>query len=596
MATSFETLRAKSIAGSSQGAFESLKKKEITRVAPTEKPERSIFGKVAGFLAPSLTRTVEKAFDPNEDVTARDVIGSGLEIASYALPVGAAAKGATLAARGLGLVAKPAAKAVATTLGRQALKYGLGGAVSGGLFQAGGAIGEGARAGEVAKRAATGAAVGGAVGAAIPVAGRIIGKTYRGAKGLISKPAERKAEQIALLKARTPDARVAAKTLTESGKLATDPVAKEVIRQGIPEADVALMKVSSKADKVKMSKMLDIRQSQLTNKRITERATDVVGDTFVEKVAKPIQNLNKTAAKNLDTVAQRLSGSKIDVSDAINHLGNELNKAGVKSYSSGRLKFSGSDFEGLRPIQSAISNVYNRALKVAKTGDALQAHRLKRYIDNIVEYGAEGEGLRGNAERMLKGFRRAVDQILDQKFPAYNRANTVFAETIGELNKLGVVLGKRFRLGDQFADAQAGLGLRRVLSNTQSRAEILRLLDGMQALAKKYGIPIDEDVITQANFADVLEKMLGSEAPTSFLGQISRGAETFGSTGGIGGLEQIGSTGSEFARGNIVRGTIKAGAHLVEVTRGINQENRLKALRALLGEVEKKATVFGKPK
>ena len=83
---------------------------QFANYGPVEKqPEkkRSTLGKVAEFLAPALTRTVGKAFDPNQDVTARDIIGSGLEIASYALPVGAAAKGVTLAARGLGLAAKP---------------------------------------------------------------------------------------------------------------------------------------------------------------------------------------------------------------------------------------------------------------------------------------------------------------------------------------------------------------------------------------------------------------------------------------------------------------------------------------------------------
>ena len=91
--------------------------------------------------------------------------------------------------------------------------------------------------------------------------------------------------------------------------------------------------------------------------------------------------------------------------------------------------------------------------------------------------------------------------------------------------------------------------------------------------------------------------MLGSEAPTSFLGQISRGAETFGSTGGIEGLQQVGSTASEFARGNVVRGTIKAGAHMIDVLRGVNQENKIKALRALLkSEGAKKVSNFGRPK
>ena len=55
----------------------------------------------------------------------------------------------------------------------------------------------------------------------------------RGAGKVVSvfgKKAIQKAEQKALLEAGVPDARIAAKTLLESGKIAKDPIAQEVIR------------------------------------------------------------------------------------------------------------------------------------------------------------------------------------------------------------------------------------------------------------------------------------------------------------------------------------------------------------------------------
>ena len=137
--------------------------------------------------------------------------------------------------------------------------------------------------------------------------------------GMFAERGARKAEELRLLKGELPPpppgappagpstpptgpiagARIATKTLDESGKVVvTDKSWKEAVRQGIPEADVALIKAGTAGDKAKMSKMLDIRQSQLTNKRVTDRATDVVGDTFVEKIAKPIEKLNKEAGQN----------------------------------------------------------------------------------------------------------------------------------------------------------------------------------------------------------------------------------------------------------------------------------------------------------
>ncbi len=149
---------------------------------------------------------------------------------------------------------------------------------------------------------------------------------------------------------------------------------------------------------------------------------------------------------------------------------------------------------------------------------------------------------------------------------------------------MSAAIGRKFKLGDTFADSKAGLAMRRILSNTSSRSEILKLLDGMQKTAEKYGIKGEHDIIAEANFADVLEKMFGTEAPTSLAGQVQRG------------VEQAVGAGTEFARGNIIRGTVKTGQYLYEATRGINQENKIKALKALLGESEKPKTVFGKKK
>ncbi len=174
----------------------------------------------------------------------------------------------------------------------------------------------------------------------------------------------------------------------------------------------------------------------------------------------------------------------------------------------------------------------------------------------------------------MKNFRHNIDSALDDTFPVYNQVNTKYADTISQLNNIGDILGKKFKLGDNFADARTGIAMKRILSNTQSRASILKLLDGMQKTAHKYGIKIDEDVITQAMFADTLEKILGTEAPTSFLGQSSRAVSGFAEAG----KEAVSGTPS-----GIIGGTLKAGKHLVDITRGITDENKLKAIKSLLG-------------
>ena len=420
-----------------------------------------------------------------------------------------------------------------------------------------------------------------AIGATAPLAIAGVGKVAGTIRGGFARRATTKADELSMLKKGVTDSRVVTKTL-KSGKIITDKPAKEAIRQGIPEADVALIKGGSVSDKLKMSKMLNIRESQLTNKRVTARATDIVGDTFINNIAKPIEKLNRQAGQKLNVVAQKLAGKKVNTISAVEKFANELQGKGITVTKGNKLNFKGSDFEGLKGAQTLIQNVWNRAIKVAKSGDALQVHRTKSFIDEIVNYGKEAEGLSGRAQTMLKSFRHALDEILDIEFPVYNKVNTQFAETIQQLNNIGAALGKSFRLGDTFADAKSGVALRRILSNTSSRAEILRLLDGMQQVAKKYGIKIDDDIITQANFADVLEKILGSEAPTSFLGQFEKGLESFGSSGGYGGIQQAGSAAGEFVRGNVIRGGLKTVGLAVDAFRGISQKNKINALRELL--------------
>lgn len=530
----------------------------------TEAIDRFSREKLGGFVAP----VPKNASDFVKDV------GRGAETVAFGLGGG---------------VVKNAAGAVIKQGAKQTLKKGMiEGAKAGGIGGAGAALEEGGSdttLGDVAGSAAIGAGFGAAVPVAFAGASKVVNKVRGGFAA--------RAENRALLEAGVPDARVATKTL-EQGKVVTDDVAKEAVRQGVPEADVALIKMSSEVDKSKMTKMLNTRKNQLTNKRVTERATDVVGDTFIEKIAKPIEKLNKEAGAKLDIVARRLAGKKIDPTPAVTSFANQLDGAGITVRKNGTLNFKNSNFEGLKGVQQLITNVWNRAIRVSRTGDALQLHRTKSYIDEIVNYGKETEGLSGKAQSVLKKFRHDIDAILDQKFAAYNEANTVYADTINELSKIAQAMGKNFRIGESFADARAGTVMRRILSNTQSRSSILQLLESSQSTLKKYGIKLDEDIISQAQFADTLEKMLGPEANTSLAGEIVKGLETFGSSGGFGGAQQVGSAVSEVARGGLVRGAIKTAGLAADALRGINQENKIKALEELLKAGIKKGSNIGR--
>jgi hypothetical protein len=115
------------------------------------------------------------------------------------------------------------------------------------------------------------------------------------------------------------------------------------------------------------------------------------------------------------------------------------------------------------------------------------------------------------------------------------------------------------------------------MSNVQSRAELMNLIESMLGTARKYGYKESSDVITQALFADTLEKILGTEAPTSLLGQAARSQAGREAASGV----------SDIAMGG-ARGKVTGGAKILKAAGkflggGENKQKLLiEALRKLL--------------
>jgi hypothetical protein len=478
---------------------------------------------------------------------------------------------------------KEALKQTTKELIKQGAKQG---AKEGALFGVGSALerkGTDVTPMDIAKESAIGGVSGGIIGGAVPA---VIGGVKKGFGMIQGQTSPVKTETQKLLEKGIPDTRIATSKI-EGGKIVPDKTATEAIKQGLPEADVALIKTASATDKSKMSKMLDIREKGLTNKRIIERSTDVAGDTFLSQ-AKHIEKVNKQAIKQLNVVAQRLEGKSADATEALVKFAQDMETSGIGVRKNGTLNFKGSDFEGLGSVQNTINTIWNRARRVAKSGDALQLHRMKSYIDEVVNYGKATEGLGGKAERILKGLRHNIDATLDSKFPAYNKVNSVLTDTISQLGEINASMGRKFKIGDTFSGMHAGTTLRRIISNTQSRSNLLRLLQTMQVTAKKYGLKSDDDIINQVLFSDTLEKMFGSEAPTSFLGQIERGVK---------GAEEAAGIMSDLWQGRPLKAGLKTAKTMIDYTRGINEKNKINALKELLTtgtEKVKPTTVFGK--
>ena len=367
------------------------------------------------------------------------------------------------------------------------------------------------------------------------------------------------------------DKKLADYMVSGAGKLKTDPLARETIKQGFDQSVIAAVKGASRTDKSKMVQMVDIMKKGKENAlfAMKNRPSDIAGNSLLERV-NHVKSVNRAAGKQVDSAAKALKGQQVNFDQPVSNFMENLDEMGIRVGKGFNPNFKGSDIEGLAGPESAIKNIMKR-MSSGKRGavpDAHELHRMKRFIDEIVTYGKEGEGLKGKTERILKSLRRDLDDTLDGAFPDYNIANTKYADTVGALDALQDVAGKKMDLFGPHAEKATGTLLRRMMSNAQSRVNLVDAVDTLDSISKKYGGTFADDISSQMLFVDELDNVFGSVARTSFAGETAKGIRK--------GAEAI--TGQRTIGGTI----LEMGGAAAEKLRGINEESAFRSISELL--------------
>jgi len=360
------------------------------------------------------------------------------------------------------------------------------------------------------------------------------------------------------------------------------PAAQDAIRQGFDKGVIAPIQASTASDKAKMLKMVQIMERGKQNKLFAakNRPSDVAGDTLLQRV-KAIRTANRSAGTDIDRVAKSLEGQELDILPAITTFGEKLDDLGVLLRSNGEGGFT-PDFKlsQLSPGDRGPVKEVIRQMNIRGAGgvDALDVHKMKRIIDNNVTFGKVKTGISGDAERVLKEFRTNLDEALDTTFPAYNAANVKYSETIGALNAIQDVAGKKMDLSGGNADKALGTLLRRTLSNAQSRIRLVDSIDEIESVVDKHGgtaFPRIEgpglgrdDLLTQVLFVDELDSVFGPVARTSFQGQIDQALKQ-----GVRGVT---------TKEGAVDIALTAAGKAAERVRGIDEAGAFKAIKELL--------------
>lgn len=380
------------------------------------------------------------------------------------------------------------------------------------------------------------------------------------------------------------DIKTAGFELSPRGVAVKSPLEKKALKQHVSEQFITSLKTANAGDKQNIKRMVDITERRLRDPdfALDNRPSDVIGELVLNNF-NTIKKANKRAGKEIDTVAQSLKGKPVNIEDAVLNFDKKLSEFGIELVDDGKggLKPDFSMSELPPSDRGAIKEVIRQMNIQGKNGvDAFTAHKMKRIIDNDISYG-KAMALSSDGQKMLRDFRKGIDDALDFTYPKYNRANLDYAETIRAIDAFQDSLPKKIDLDAPHADTAIGTDMRALLSNITSRQEKLNALKLIEDTAKKYSgdgklllegkggaTPSIKKLIVAV---DQLEDRFGSFAPTSFQGGIERGAAK-------------GVNMAMEAKASPMTAAMRATAEITDKVRKITDENTFKALRELLNK------------
>lgn len=307
-------------------------------------------------------------------------------------------------------------------------------------------------------------------------------------------------------------AKIIEKRISSAGNV-PEGIKTAATKTGFDEKQAALISTMNPVDKEVAKRLVDLAEQASKDLRVVQRPTDIVGQNLIKK-QKPIELLRTQFGKEVDEASKSLRGKTVDTTPLVSKVESVLDDLNIKRTDDG-FNFEESVFKNVPTIQKQITNAFKDIDNLG--GDAYKTHILKKSIDEIVDYGTTGEGLKGTAGATLKSLRREADTLLDSAFPDYNKANTKYSEIRDVLESSSDIFGKK-----GINEQKAGQAMRRIFSNASSRGDVMELLDKIDAVAKKYKVETGENLLDQALFTEILEDLYGTQATTSLQGEVKK--------------------------------------------------------------------------
>lgn len=324
-------------------------------------------------------------------------------------------------------------------------------------------------------------------------------------------------------------------------------VAQRAVRDDVDILDVQRLYNLPKDNNGAYKKLAEVVK-QFETGSTSQNPLEVIGKPVVERLKSLDADIKKFGTQ-LDTVAESLKGKTLQSSrELLTEADNSLAKLGITKVDDGSLSFAGSNIEGLgNANENVIKQVYKR---LQEATDASDYHRLKKYIDNNVDFGKSTEGFVGEAESLLKTWRKQIDTALDTEFADYKLVNDELSKRLTPVKEMKNLLKATGDLSENqdLVELGAGLIARRLTSNSVSNPKIrliLRAMDEATTVKGKTSLNVE----SLMDFYNILEKYYDVAPKTGFQGQITSGIEKASNLQGI----VIDALGKLSGRSNAVR-------------------------------------------
>jgi len=326
----------------------------------------------------------------------------------------------------------------------------------------------------------------------------------------------------------------------KTGKIVSDVDAKTLMRTtGLPADDIAVMKSGTKADKAKFKEMLEVAQGGADDPlaRVTKRPETVAGKTALDRI-KAIRGIQDDAGAGIDrAVRTELASKKLNTQPVYQKWVESLAEEGIDVLDDGTIKVTpDSRFYKVPGAEKVLKDAQLRAVRLnGATTPASRANTVKNQLDELLDFGNNQDtGLSGAASRLAKGLRHNTDELLDNTYPAYNKANQRYAITKTALGDIESVLGKNYakeiglgEASDELVAQRLGTLLRRL--HSQAPESAVRLVNALDETAFKLDLPVNESVTTQSYFATIVNNLYPENTPrNSLAGQVQLGTEGAG--------------------------------------------------------------------